>query len=44
MIIIFQKFEKKMNLITNARAGVIKKLITIPSTLETMRQLIIKPL
>ena len=43
MIINCRKLEKKNFLSKIAKAGVIKILITIPLTLETMRQLIIKP-
>ena len=44
MIIIFQKFEKKIKFYQKFfKAGDIKILITILLTLETMRQLIWKP-
>ena len=43
MITVFQKFEKNNFFFKKiAKAGVIKQLITIPLTLETMQQLIIK--
>ena len=43
MKIIFRKFKKFIFYQKIALAGVIKILITIPLTLETMQQLIIKP-
>ena len=42
MIIIFRKFELKF-IKEIPKTGAIKILITIPLTLETMQQLIIKP-
>ena len=44
MIITFQKKFEKLNFITkNAKAGVIKILITIPLAAKTQLQLVIKP-
>ena len=40
----FQKFEKQNYIKKVLRAGVFKILITIPTILENMQQLIIKPL
>ena len=40
----FQKFEKQNYIKKVLRAGVFKTLITIPTILENMQQLIVKPL